>query len=64
MDSEGRTALTVLGLIVLIAIASLLVGVMAPYFEAQSFNRVCRAHVSYWDAIWLELRVDNCIGGK
>lgn len=31
-----------------------------PYFEAQSYNRITGENVSYWDALWVELRVQSC----
>jgi hypothetical protein len=32
---------------------------VASYFEAQSYNRVTGANVSTWDAMWLDLRVQE-----
>lgn len=41
-----------------IFMAILLVVVMQPYFEAKSFNRLSEKKVTYWDAMFLNLRVD------
>jgi len=35
-------------------------GLAQPYFEAQSFNRCTGSHATYWDALFLQLRVENC----
>lgn len=44
-------------LIILMIPSSLLV---PPYFETQSYNRITGENVSYWDALWVELRVQSC----
>lgn len=30
------------------------------HFEARAFERVTGKHVSTWEAVWLELRVEGC----
>lgn len=32
--------------------------------EANSFNKICKANVTTWDAVWLQLRVDSCLNRK
>lgn len=39
--------------------ASLLVWVVISTIEAQSFNRVTGKSVTTWDAMWLDLRVQE-----
>lgn len=31
---------------------------ISPYFEAKAFNRVSEKKVTYWDAVFLDLRVE------
>ncbi len=33
--------------------------IIAAYFEAQAYNRVTGSNVTTWDAIWLDLRVQE-----
>lgn len=35
-----------------------------PYFEMQSYNRLTGSHATYWDAVWIELRVQGCSDEK
>ena len=46
-------------LIVLAIIGIILAGVLQPYFESRAYNRLTGAHTTYWDALWLELRVQD-----
>lgn len=50
--------LTVLLLVVGVVVA-LGVWVGGSYLEARAFNRVTGSHVSTWDAMWCELRVQD-----
>jgi len=35
------------------------------YNESATYNRLTGAHTTWWDAVWVELRVqDNTIKGK
>ncbi len=48
-----------------IVMATVILGVIAafmlpPYFEATEYTRVTGIEVSYWSAIWLDLRVTGC----
>ena len=36
---------------------------IASSFEAAAFNRVTGKNVSTWDAMWVELRVQDSAGG-
>jgi len=42
-----------------IALAYPAVWVAKSYFEAQSYNRLTGAHATTWDAMWVELRVQD-----
>lgn len=35
------------------------VWVVKSHFEARAYNRITGAHVSTWDAMWVELRVQE-----
>ena len=46
------------------AIAAIVLGapaswVVKSYFEAQAYNRLTGAHATTWDAMWVELRVQD-----
>jgi hypothetical protein len=55
-DIKGGCAC--LGLVVFFAVVILLT-VLQPYFESRAYNRLTGAHTTYWDAVWLELRVQD-----
>jgi hypothetical protein len=46
------------GVVLLFALL-LSIPIISAYFEAQSYNRVTGANVSTWDAIFLDLRVQE-----
>lgn len=57
-----RSAFTVIEVLVVLAIiatvGTIIFGViLKPHFEARAYNRLTGANVSYWDAVWLDLRV-------
>lgn len=51
----------ILGALVFIGLLSPLVGiwVIGSFFESRTFNRITGAHTTTWDAMWLELRVQE-----
>lgn len=50
-------------LVILLLISCLAIGptvwVVKSYFEAKSYNRLTGAHATTWDAMWVELRVQD-----
>lgn len=44
--------------LLLLALA-VIVLIMQPYFESSTYNRLTGAHTTYWDALWVELRVQD-----
>jgi len=52
----------IVGLFIMVAsitiIAPFMIG--AAYFEAQSYRKYCDTPVTTWDALWLDLRIDEC----
>ncbi len=61
MSSDGQAAV-IISFFVIVALLSAL-GMMAfsAYNESQSFNRITTGpHVTVWDAVWLDLRVEAC----
>lgn len=64
MEKENGESMTPkLNLVeILFVIAFLLVALMAclqPYNESQTYNRLTGAHTTWWDALWVELRVQD-----
>lgn len=60
MDEETRVSAgvgVVIGAALLLAVGVCAVG--SAYFEAEAYNRATGQHVSTWDALWLELRVEG-----
>jgi hypothetical protein len=41
----------------LIVLAFMAFGLIQPYFEARAFNRLTGGTATYWDAVWVDLRV-------
>lgn len=52
LDSALTASFVVAFFVVVIAI-----GLIQPYMEARAYERVTGKHVSVWDAVWLDLRV-------
>ena len=54
----------VLFLVVLPILAAIMLGVGITWFkahnEATSYNKFCATPVTTWDAVWLDLRIDEC----
>ena len=57
---ERLVTVIVTGAIVMV----LLFPLVAAYFEVQSYQKFCRTDVTWWDAIWLDLRIDECPGRR
>lgn len=51
---------TQLVLILVLIVFSLTFGVFQPIFESQTYNKLTGANTTFWDAIWVELRVTDC----
>lgn len=45
---------TIVSLILVVMITWM---ILRPYYKAKSFNRLTGQSISYWDAMWLDLRV-------
>jgi len=48
-----------ISILVLVLVASALLWIGGSYMEARAFNRVTGKSVSTWDAMWIELRVQE-----
>lgn len=48
-----------LSVIAAVLVISSVAWVTCSHFESQAFTRVTGRNVSTWDAMWIELRVDN-----
>jgi len=55
----GRMALGMLGLVLFVLLGASGLWVGFSHLEARSFERVTGTHVSTWDAMFLELRVQR-----
>lgn len=54
-SAEGCVTFVILiGFLGFIAVVAL-----EPYFESRAYNRLTGAHATYWDALWLDLRVQK-----
>ncbi len=57
MNKDGWLVVAV---IVSAFVASVVVAVMVAGFEAASYRKYCDTPVTTWDALWLDLRIDEC----
>lgn len=61
LDALGFTPLEK-GIVIAIVVLFFLAvgtGIMQPYYEAKAFERVTGKKVGYWDAVFLDLRVQE-----
>jgi hypothetical protein len=59
-NTDRKTILLFTLIVIVILAVAVTVGVVLPaYFEAQAYERVTGKRVSTWDAIWLDLRVQE-----
>ncbi len=45
--------------VVCVVIGVIFLASLSPYFESRAYNRLTGAQTTYWDALWLELRVQD-----
>ena len=65
MEDETKSAFRLATMLILtVFVISVGVVTIKAYFEAKAYNRITGAHVSTWDAIFLELRVQACDDGN
>ena len=38
--------------------------IIKSFFEAKSYRKFCKTNVTTWDALWLDLRIDECRNDK
>lgn len=46
-------------LALLVILGFILMAIAQPALESQAYNRLTGSHTTYWDALFLELRVQN-----
>lgn len=46
-------------LALLVILGFILMAIAQPALESQAYNRLTGAHTTYWDALFLELRVQD-----
>ena len=56
-DEPWTVVYIVLGLVVLMVLG--LVAIVQPHFEAGAYTRLTGKTVTYWDAVWLDLRIQE-----
>lgn len=44
--------------VLILSVAGIII-VLEPKFEAEAYTRLTGKHVTYWDAVWLDLRVQE-----
>lgn len=49
--------------VVVLAICVLL-SLFSAFMEARTYNKLCGGKASAWDALWVELRVEQCGANK
>lgn len=45
--------------VALIVVGVVSIAVLQPHFEAKAYTNLTGKNVSYWDAVWLDLRVQE-----
>jgi Tfp pilus assembly major pilin PilA len=57
---KTKSAFTIIELLtVIFTIAAVCAGLAQPYYESKAYNALTGANTTYWDAVWLELRVQD-----
>ena len=59
MNTTKEITLIIMGFIVIIGIAIGLIWFRSSQ-EAKSYRKFCDTPVETWDALWLDLRIDEC----
>jgi len=59
MSKSRRDDTFVVGMVILFIIGGLFVWIGRGYMEASAYNRVTGADLSTWDALWIDLRVQE-----
>jgi hypothetical protein len=44
---------------VILTLFCIISAALQPLFESRAYNRLTGAHTTYWDALWLQLRVQD-----
>ena len=57
MDEYCESIYIAVGVSFLLAIGTLVL--LQPKFEAEAYTRLTGKHVGYWDAVWLDLRIQE-----
>ncbi len=57
--SDRDVLLASVGAFVVLVVIGCLWTVAAASFESSAYNRLTGAHTTWWDAVWLDLRVQD-----
>lgn len=59
MKTEDQTMVAFLVLFLLCVLGAIGITVFSAYQESRTYNKLTGAHTTWWDALWVELRVQN-----
>lgn len=54
-----KEILPIVGIVCAVLLFAIIPWVLSSYFESTSYNRLTGATTTTWDAMWIELRVQN-----
>ena len=63
-QGNGRSDWTLVEIIIVIAIVAILFSmtampIISAHMESKTYNKLTGAHTTWWDAMWVELRVQD-----
>jgi hypothetical protein len=56
MDIFEKLVMSITIILILMVCA---IGISQPYFESRTYERLTGKHVTYWDAVWCDLRIQE-----
>jgi hypothetical protein len=59
LDADNLQILLPLVFLIVVLTGSTIVNVVSWHMESAAFNRITGAHTTWWDAVWVELRVQE-----
>lgn len=63
MTKQTESTLYVVAIVAIVVIFIMCL-VVPPYFEAATYRRLTGKNVTWWDAVWVELRVQEGAKGE
>ena len=59
MNSDHVIGIAVVTTVVVALIGTAVFAIMQPVMESKTYNKLTGAHTTWWDALWVELRVQD-----